>query len=155
MDTLADEYADREVGGIFLYTNEAHPGEILPHHTSMEQKAAQAEKLREVYGVRRPILLDELEGACHRRYGSMPNMTWIFDRRGIVLYKSDWSDAGSVKEQLDLLMGLGERRRAGQRISPYRVERMEYREIDRDGFYQGLELAGPKAVEEFRNEFGE
>ena len=55
MDALADEYADREVGGIFLYTNEAHPGEILPHHTSMEQKAAQAEKLREVHAKRIPL----------------------------------------------------------------------------------------------------
>ena len=38
------------------------------------------------------ILLDALEGACHRAYGSMPNMSWIFTRSGIPVYKSNWTD---------------------------------------------------------------
>ncbi len=154
MNAVADEFAERGVASLFLYTHEAHPGEHYPHHTSFEQKLRHAHAMRDVLGVTRPILVDALDGACHRRYGSMPNMTWIFDRRGVPLYKSDWTDADSVREQLEKLHALPERRRSGVRIAPFRVERMEWREADRDRFYAGLELAGPKAVEEFRKAFG-
>ena len=154
MNRLARDFAGADIGSVFLYTHEAHPGENYPHHTSLEQKRGHAAALRDVLGVDRPILVDALDGACHRRYGSMPNMTWIFDRRGQVLYKSDWTDAASVRDMLEALAGLPERRRSGARIAPFQVQRMEWREADRGRFYEGLELAGPKAVEEFRRAFG-
>ncbi|GJM44520.1 MAG: hypothetical protein DHS20C21_13620 [Gemmatimonadota bacterium] len=154
MNQLARDFAAAEVGSIFLYTNEAHPGEHYPHHTSMEQKLVHAAALRDRLHVDRPILVDALSGDCHRRFGSMPNMTWIFDSRGVPLYKSDWSDADSVRGMLDQLMALPERRRSGVRIAPFQVERMEWREADRGRFQKGLELSGPKAVEEFRKAFG-
>ena len=66
MNAIADQYADQGVGSIFLYTHEAHPGENYPHLTSMEQKTRNAHDLRDVLGVTRPILIDALDGACHR-----------------------------------------------------------------------------------------
>jgi len=154
MNQLASEFSDADVGSIFLYTHEAHPGEHYPHHTSMDQKRAHAVALRDELGVQRTILVDALDGACHRRYGSMPNMTWIFDRRGNPVYKSDWTDADSVRRMLEELAALPDRRRSGVRIAPFHVERMEWREADRGRFYEGLERSGPKAVEEFRKAFG-
>ena len=153
MDQLADGYADRGVGAAFLYTNEAHPGEHYPHLTSMEQKLRHAADLRGVYGVARPILVDALDGPCHRAYGSMPNMMWIFDRRGTVLYKSDWTDSRSVADALEMLLGVPARRRAGERAAPFVVERVEYRAADRARFFEGLARSGPKAVREFREAF--
>ena len=97
MNALAEQYASEKVGSIFLYTHEGHPGEVYPHLTSMEQKFKHARDLRDVLGVTRPILVDALDGACHRAYGSMPNMTWIFSRTGQVLYKSNWTDSRSVE----------------------------------------------------------
>ncbi len=38
MNALADRVAPGDVGSIFLYTHEAHPGEHYPHLTSMAQK---------------------------------------------------------------------------------------------------------------------
>src|SRR4051794_40593495 len=96
MNAMADQFADRRVGSIFLYVNEAHPGEFYPHLTSMEQKLRHACDMRDVLGVTRPILLDALDGACHRAYGSMPNMCWIFSQSGVPVYKSDWADAASL-----------------------------------------------------------
>lgn len=93
MDRLAERFAEQGVGSVFVYTHEAHPGENYPHLTSMEQKLRHAEALRDVLGVKRPILLDALDGACHRAYGSMPNMTWIFTGAGVPVCKSDWTDA--------------------------------------------------------------
>ncbi len=154
MDRLAEKKVEDGVKSIFIYTHEAHPGEIVPHLTSMDQKHRHADALIETYGVRRPIYLDSLDGACHRAYGSMPNMTWIFDRRGRVVYKADWTDIDSVSGAIDALLALPSRRRSGQRVTPFRAERLEYRDNDRADFYRGLERNGEKAVEEFRAAFG-
>ena len=154
MNELAERLAERKVGSVFVYTHEAHPGENFPHLTSMEQKFRHAAELRDQFGVTRPILLDALDGACHRAYGTMPNMTWIFNRRGHPVYKADWTDSTSVGSALDDLLDLPRRRRGGQRVTPFKVERLEYRENNRDDFYRGLERSGPKAVREFKAVFG-
>ena len=154
MNGLATRFADQDVGSIFLYTHEAHPGENYPHLTSMAQKLCHARDLRDVLGATRPILLDALDGACHRTYGGMPNMTWIFAKTGVPIYKSDWTDARSVETAVSYFLEAGDRRRAGDRLTRFRVERLDYRTQDRAGFYAGLAHNGPKAVEEFRATIG-
>ncbi len=154
MNALAERFSGHDVGSIFVYANEAHPGEQVPHLTSMEQKFANAAALRDDLGVARPILVDSLDGACHRAYGSMPNMTWIFSRGGRPVYKADWTDAESVGNALEYFADLPRRRKAGERLAPFRVERLDYRNRDKDGFYGGLERSGPKAVSEFHEVFG-
>ncbi len=153
MNAIAQRFAEHGVGSIFLYTHEAHPGEHYPHLTSMEQKFRHATALRDILGVDRPILLDALDGACHRAYGSMPNMTWIFNRSGIPIYKSDWSDASSVANALEYFVDISERRKDRERLAPFQVQRMDYRNIDREAFFKGLERSGPKAVKEYREAF--
>jgi hypothetical protein len=155
MNQLAERVAARDVASVFVYTYEAHPGEQYPHLTSMDQKYRHAADLRDRLGVTRPILLDALDGACHRAYGSMPNMTWIFARSGIPIYKSDWTDAHSVANAIDYFLDVSERRRNRERLAPFRVERLDYRNQDRVAFYEGLARSGPKAVDEFRAEFPE
>ena len=151
MNGIADKYASQDVGSIFLYTHEAHPGEIYPHLSSLEQKRKHARDLRDTLGVTRPILVDALDGACHRSYGSMPNMTWIFNRSGMPIYKSDWTDSNSVENAIVYFLDVIGRRRDGARLTPFRVERLDYRTSDTEGFYKGLEQNGPKAVQEFRS----
>lgn len=153
MDALSESYAREGVGSIFLYTHEAHPGEHYPHLTSFAQKLQHARQLRDVLGVGRPILVDSLDGACHRAYGSMPNMAWIFDERGVPLYKSNWTDVDSVKNAVQYLLQVKQRRQRGARLAPFRVERVDFREVDREAFYHGLERNGPKAVKEFSEAF--
>ena len=116
----------------------------------MEQKARHAADLRDVLGVTRPIVLDALDGAAHRAYGSMPNMTWIINSAGIPVYKSDWTDHNSVANALDYFTAVQDRRRAGERLAPFHVERLDYRNSDRVAFYEGLERVGPQAVREFK-----
>lgn len=149
LDELAGRYSQEGVGSIFLYTNEAHPGEYYPHHTSMEQKLEQARALRDLLGVKRPILVDALDGACHRAYGSNPNMSWIFSRAGAPIYKSDWTDSNSVENAIVYFLDVVKRRRGKERLAPFRVERMDFRTSDREAFFEGLARSGPKAVREF------
>ncbi len=80
----------------------------------------------------------------------MPNMTWIFSRAGVPVYKSDWTDASSVQNALEYLTDVRQRRRTGLRLAPFRVERVDFRNQDEDGFYAGLARSGRKAVDEFR-----
>lgn len=150
MNSIADRYAGQSVGSIFLYTHEAHPGEHYPHLTSMEQKFSHARDLKEKLGVTRPILLDALDGACHRAFGSMPNMTWIFTRSGMPVYKSDWTDANSVENAITYFVDVARRRRDRERLVPFRVERLDYRTSDPEAFQKGLARNGQKAVREFR-----
>ena len=46
------------------------------------------------------------------------------------------------------------RRRSGERLAPFMVERLDFRIQDQDAFYAGLARNGPKAVREFRGAFG-
>lgn len=153
MNAVAEKYAAQNIGSIFLYTHEAHPGENVPHLTSMAQKFQHARLLRDEIGVTRPILVDALDGACHRAYGSMPNMTWIFARSGLIVYKSDWTDAHSVENAIQYFSQIPARRKAGERLAPFRVERLDYRNQERNLFYKRLERNGQKAVDEFRKAF--
>lgn len=153
MNALANQVAARKVESIFLYTHEAHPGEYYPHLTSMEQKFKHAQALRDVLHVTRPVLVDALDGACHRAYGTMPNMTWIFNRAGFPIYKSDWTDSKSVENAIQYFLDVSERRQDRERLAPFRVERLDYRTQDSDAFNAGLERNGPKAVREFKEAF--
>lgn len=154
MDQLAQRFAASSLGAVFIYTNEAHPGEHYRHLTSFEQKLEHARALRDVLGIQRRILVDALDGSCHRHHGSMPNMTWIYNRAGQPVYKSDWTDVNSVANAIEYFLDVNQRRRDKERLAPFRVERLDYREQDRDRFYKGLERNGPKAVIEFREAIG-
>lgn len=153
MNAAAERFASQGIGSVFLYTHEAHPGEHYPALRSMEQKYQHAEALGDVYGVSRPIVLDSLDGAAHRRYGGFPNMTWIFNRTGSVMYKADWTDTDSVVRMVEYLLEVQERRQNRERLAGFRVERIDYRIQDRDAFDAGLERNGQKAVEEFKTAF--
>ncbi len=150
LDEAAERYSREGVGSIFLYTHEAHPGNYYPHHTSMEQKLEHARALRDILGVKRPILVDALDGACHRAYGSMPNMSWIVGRSGTPLYKSDLTDANSLENAIVYFIEAVKRRRQKERLIPFRVERLDFRTSDSEAFFEGLARSGPKAVREFK-----
>ncbi len=154
MNAIAERFLSQGVGSIFLYTHEAHPGEYYPNLKSMEQKLRHARDLRDRVEVTRPILVDALDGACHRAYSSMPNMSWIFTRSGLPIYKSDWTDPRSVENAVEYFLAANERRRTGERLTAFRVERLDFRIQDREAFFKGLERNGPKAVREFQAAFG-
>jgi hypothetical protein len=149
MDSLAAQFADRGFTSLFIYTREAHPGEILPHHTSFEQKLAMAQRFREEQCVQRRILVDSLDGACHRAYGELPNMTWVLLRGGIIAYKAAWTDAEDVCDAMENAARIAMLRRSGGRLAPFWTERLGFRSVDQAAFNAGLERNGPKAVGEF------
>ncbi len=134
-----------EYAWYFAYTREAHPGEHLPAHRTFEEKLAAARRLRDGLGISRPILVDDLDGAVHRAYGLMPNMSWVLARGGTILYKAAWTSAARIGEFL-------ERQRSqppGLAYAPFHTEQLELRRRDGDAFQRGLERNGQRAVDEF------
>lgn len=148
MESLTNRLADRTVRSVFLYSREAHPGENYRHHTSMDDKRANARAFQEHSNVKRQILLDDLAGAAHQAYGILPNMTWIIGRGGLILYKSAWTGAEDVEDAFNSLMD-GQERRIKDQLVPFYSERFSWRTKDDDGFREGLVRAGPQAVSDF------
>ena len=147
MGALSDRYADRGVTSVFIYTREAHPAENYRHHTSMDVKRSHARAFVEHSKVRRPILLDDLEGTAHHGYGLLPNMSFIIGR-GMILYKAAWTVSEDVEDGLERALDFLARRAEEKLIGVY-SERLAWRR-DRDAdFRKGLERNGPQAVSDF------
>ena len=125
MEDMAARYADRAVSSVFLYTREAHPGGNYRHHTSMDDKRVVARAFKENEGIKRRILLDNLEGTCHYGYGLMPNMTCIIGRGGLMLYKAGWTDAEDVEKALNYHLEQLPRR-AKEMLQPVYTENVQW-----------------------------
>lgn len=133
---------------MFLYTREAHPGESVPHHDTFARKLEHARLLRDEIGISRPILVDDLDGTVHRAYGMLPNMTWVVDRGGRIVYRADWTSAANVEAFVERYRAAKADRSQGP-VGMYASEQIEFRRQDRDAFRRQLERNGPRAVSEW------
>jgi hypothetical protein len=94
LTNLSRQFGKRDFQFFIVYTREAHPGENYPHHESFEQKLNHADKLRSLDQVNDiTILIDDVDGTAHTAYGQLPNMVYLIDREGVIVYKSDWTGA--------------------------------------------------------------
>ena len=149
MNASAERLAEHGVGSIFLYTHEAHPGENYPEHRTMADKVRAAQALRDHYGVNRPIYIDDIAGDLHIAYGGLANMTWIFNKGGTALYRSRWTDAPSSENAVEYYLDVQRRRRNREKLAPFKVERIDYRDVNKEKRLEGLAKAGPKAVDDW------
>jgi len=104
MNELFDEYSGDDVQFIFVYVREAHPGDKIPAHSSQEDKMEAAELLREEEEIDMPVIVDDLGGSIHRKYGKLPNPTYLIDKSGRVAFRCLWTDAGAVEDALEELL---------------------------------------------------
>lgn len=146
---MAEEFAAHGVRFVFVYTREAHPGEKYPAHTRIEQKLSHARDMVARWGMKRPMLVDDLEGTLHHAYGRLPNMTYIVQPSGKILYRASWTDPRTIRMALEQLIFERGERRARKRMTPYYLEWMPLREADQRSFMEGLLRVGPRAVEEY------
>jgi hypothetical protein len=81
----------------------------------------------------------------HRDYGLLPNMSWVLDRGGSILYKAMWTAAAHIGDFLEARAASP----AGPASGTFYAEQLGPIVRDRDAFYQGLERNGPRAGTEF------
>jgi len=139
-----------------VYTREAHPGEHYPHHDTFEQKFASAKKLRELDDVAEiPILVDDIAGATHTAYGQLPNMVYLIDRDGIVVYKSDWTDAAEIDEMCKALLRRDEMKAQHVPIIRQGIsQRLHWIPMDPAHRERVYRRSGEKAIEDYRKARG-
>lgn len=152
---LSHKYQPQGFEFLIVYVRESHPGENFSHHTSIEQKVAHAEKLRELETVRLRILVDDLHGTVHRAYGLLSNMVYLIDREGMVVYKSDWTNAAELDEMCASLARLEKLKKEGVPIIRKGVsQRLHWIPMDpvlRERVYR---RSGEKAIKDYFKVFG-
>jgi hypothetical protein len=134
-----------------VYVREAHPGENYLHHASLEQKVAQAKKLRELEKIQEiPILVDDFQGTTHYAYGLLPNMVYLVDAEGTVVYKSDWTDAFEVDGMCESLVRREEMKATKVPIIRQGVsERLHWIPMDPAQRERVYRRSGEKAIQDY------
>ena len=152
---LNDLYEDSEgVQFLFVYVREAHPGEKIPAHRSQTDKREAAEFFREEEDVEMPVLVDDLDGRVHRKYGKMPNPTYVIDKSGRVAFRALWTKASVIAEALEELLNAQESRGDEHvivRDGETKAMPMTYAILNS---HRALERGGVKAIREFREGLG-
>ncbi len=110
LNDLYNDYAGEDVEGLFVYVREAHPGEEMPAHASMADKVAAAELFRAEEEIEIPVLIDDINGKAHRRYGSLPNPTFLIDKSGRIAFRSLATRPSVIADALDELLERQEER---------------------------------------------
>lgn len=104
MRRLREKYRDRGVEFLILYVREAHPGErgyrAYSQPRDFSAKMAYAWALARSEALTCPVLVDGMDEAVHRRYGSLPNMVYVVDKAGDVAYKATWTQAEAIDRVL-------------------------------------------------------
>ena len=90
-----------DVNFVMVYVREAHPGERMGPHQSMEDKFKAAELVAPRYKEFRRVLVDNLEGDFHRAYGAMPNVVYIIRPDATIHYRCNWAAPHLIEAALE------------------------------------------------------
>lgn len=98
MNELSQRFPDTLF--VVLYVREAHPGEKLKGHKNISDKVKCASGLHKDEGENRIILVDSIDGKMHSKLGLLPDMLYIIDENGKVIFRSSWNEAILVERFL-------------------------------------------------------
>jgi len=154
INELYDRFRGDDIEFLFVYVREAHPGEIIPAHSSMREKTEAARLLRDEEDMQMPILVDDLRGSIHRKYSRLPNPSFLVDKSGRVAFLSLWSKPDALAAAIEELLELQQERgvdhvivSGGQDLSmplPYSAL----------SAYRALERGGKQSLNDFRQALG-
>src|SRR4051812_25105131 len=154
VNELYEDLRNDDVEFLFVYVREAHPGENIPAHSSWEEKLAAAEYLREEEELDFPVLVDDVRGSVHRKYGSLPNPAYLIDKSGRVAFRMMWVQPGPLGDAIEELLEAQEERGVDYAI----VQGGEDRSIPVSyalfHSYRALDRGGEKAMDDFRAAMG-
>ena len=87
----------------------------------------------------------------HHAYGMLPNMIYILDREGRVVYKAMWTDHADVAAALANIAWAEEQQARGIRVKPSYVERLAFVPATYEGDLRERVFgrAGPQAARDY------
>ena len=99
MNALKEKFPDVEF--IVVYVREAHPGSRIAPHATQDEKMEFAQRTKDASPKEtRRFLVDDVEGTMHRAYGAFPNLVYVINPEGRIVYRLDWSTAKHVEAVL-------------------------------------------------------
>jgi hypothetical protein len=102
-----------------------------------------------------PLLVDDLTGTVHRAYGEMPNMVYVVEKQGTIVYKAMWTDHAEIQTVLESIVMAEELVAKGVRLRRSYSERLSF--VAGYGQEVGervLDRAGPKARRDLHTVLG-
>ncbi|KAB1070355.1 redoxin domain-containing protein [Tamlana haliotis] len=135
MNLLQKEFPDFHF--ILLYVREAHPGGRTKEITTFSEKIDNAKATSKLYNEKRKVLVDSVDGFAHKLYGSMPNMTYVIGKDGIIKFRANWTNINALKKVL---------------LSPDKIESKDYYSVVKPPFNIALRtllIGGVRALYEF------
>jgi peroxiredoxin len=154
MDELHEDYAGDDVEFLFVYVREAHPGEKLGRHRSFDDKKEAAERFRDEEEIEIPIIVDDVRGRIHKKYGKLPNSTYIIDKSGRVAFRALWTRPNVIEDALDELLERQRERDTEHAIVHGGEDTSMPLTSALFHAHRALHRGGPKAIEDFRRELG-
>lgn len=154
LNDLYDDFRGEGVEFLFVYVREAYPGEDIPAHESMADKVAAAELLRDEEDIQMPISVDDLKGAVHKKYGKLPNPTYVIDKSGRVAFRSMWSRPGAIRDALEELLERQEERDVQHAVVGDGEDTSMPMTHGLIHSHRALERGGDEAMRSFRAEMG-
>jgi hypothetical protein len=94
----------REVHFLDVLVRQAHPGPAVPPYSSATQKQRDAEAYQQVENIPWPVLVDDLGGSVHQRYGALADPSYVIDAGGHVAYYLHWSNAPTLHQAIGTLV---------------------------------------------------
>ncbi len=151
---LYDEYNGDDTQFFFVYVREAHPGEKMPAHSSMQEKTRAAERFRDEENLEIPIIVDDVSGSIHRKYGKLPNPTYVIDKSGRVAFRSLWTRPAIVEDALEELLDAQRRRGSSHVVVDGGEDATMPSTYAMLHTYRALERGGRRSIHDFRREMG-
>lgn len=107
MEELKGRWEDKDVQFVVVYSKEPHPQERkfkkYTQHKTYEQKMSYARELVDITEMSVPVAVDALDEATVKAYGSMPNMVFVVNKEGTIVYKSSWAESNWIDAVLEEL----------------------------------------------------
>ena len=116
MNELYDEFQDQDVQFLFVYVRESHPGERIPAHRRIDDKVRAADLFRSEEEVEMPILVDDLRGTIHKKYGKLSNPAFLIDKSGRVAFRMMWAQPETLRAAITELLETQEERETDHAI---------------------------------------
>lgn len=91
LNQLHARFGDR-VRFVMINVREAHPGRNVPQPHSMDQKTANAEKLRGLHSFDFEVAVDDIDGTLHRALSPKPNSAYVVATDGTILFRAQWAN---------------------------------------------------------------
>ena len=136
MEKVYQEYRS-QAHFVIVYTLEAHPvgtkspysdeewvtwinrltNVLIPQTTTEEARQTRADQSREDLDVHQVILVDTMDNAVWRQYGSAPSSAFVIDHHGSVVLRQVWIDPDEIRVTLQNLPTKGSSTDRSQAVS--------------------------------------